>query len=449
MKRIRGSPDRQAGFALLAVTIFVLIVALTGAGLFAIAGHETHNAMYRQSSAEAFYLAQGGIERAQAVFLADRTWRAGWTGQAAGRGTYDVSVRDTVFERSEDALSLVSTGHVAGAARRIEVMAEALPTYLGLGMLILGDAYIGGSLCLRGVAHIGGRAGGNHLWQDPNFDHRCAGEYTDHFILRPPPASTQPDRYRGTTYYYVRGNRIGGRDQARIYNRVGADITTLRGDSLTDVTRYFPLSHQYQFSIVGIRPSDGVSRVQHYFDESTGIFRRELGDSAVVVNFGEIPLVDSVAVARLTLDGGLVGSTITSTVINTRFTGLSDEQRLDWRNWIGGTTELRQITMAPRLGLALLAYDVDRPGAGPTDIGTEQWPALLYVTRDVNSLNSNVRIVGSVVTLRDWHNNGTVEVAWSDGYRRHLPGYMEQDSTAGVAGSMKILRWREVAAPGD
>ena len=86
---------RKAGYTLLAVMIFVLVLTIAGSMFFAMASYETKGAMYRERSSEAFYLADGAVERARAKLLDDRSWRAGWSDVQAGRGHYDLTIRDS------------------------------------------------------------------------------------------------------------------------------------------------------------------------------------------------------------------------------------------------------------------------------------------------------------------------------------------------------------------
>ena len=68
----------REGYALMTVLIFALLLLIAGTGFFAMSFSETRQTLYRQESSEAFYLADGAIERARAQFIADQTWRDGW-----------------------------------------------------------------------------------------------------------------------------------------------------------------------------------------------------------------------------------------------------------------------------------------------------------------------------------------------------------------------------------
>ena len=198
--------------------------------------------------------------------------------------------------------------------------------------------------------------------------------------------------------------------------------------------------------------SDAVKQVffiDFYFNDSTGIFRREAGDDAVVVNFGEVPLMDppgSEGIAHLEFDGG-GSSVIHATIINTRFIGTSESQRLDSSYWVGGALIPKQIIFEPYYGLAILSHDFLTEAAGGTQssIGTETWPALTYVTHDVENMSSNAVVIGEIICLNNWRNLGGPDVIHNPGFMGYLPGYFIDDWPADVSGTMHTLRWREVA----
>jgi len=438
----RRKRSDQAGYAIFTVTLFALVVIIAGASVFAVASYETRGALYRQNSLEAFYLADGAIERSRAQFLDDRTWRDGWSGVAAGAGTYDLAAADTACLGYDDVVRLRATGHVRNADRRIETLVRVPPSAFDLTMLIVGDASVGGNLCLDGNAHVNGDAQGNNPNQPPHFT--CGYSYTEGFVITPPPIFTDPGHFPGTTYYYVRGNKIGGTYQARIYDAAGTDITTALGDSLTNITTYQAATNTFIFDF----GSHAV--VEKYFNDSTGVFKRNPGDVAAVVNFGEPPVVDPPAllgVSALRFDGS-AASTIHATVINTRFTGVADSLRIDWSYWMGAVVEVRQIRFEPYQGIALVAYDVNRTGSAQVHIGTEAWPALLYVTRDVDSINSDFYLVGSMICLRDFVSTGGPQFIYNEGFIDLLPDWMMDDWLEGGSGTMEILPWRETAVTG-
>ena len=65
----RRSPPGEEGYSVFTVTVFAFIIIIAGFAIYAVASYETKGALYRQNSSEAFYLADGAIERARAKFL--------------------------------------------------------------------------------------------------------------------------------------------------------------------------------------------------------------------------------------------------------------------------------------------------------------------------------------------------------------------------------------------
>lgn len=431
----RGGASRCEGYALLTVVIFVLVLTLAGATFFRIGSSETTQALYRQHSSEAFNLADGAIERARAKLLEDRTWRDGWVDEAAGNGSYDLTIADTTYGAINNVLYLTATGDVLNARRRVEALAEVPPTSEGLPLLIGGNADIGGNLCLDGEVHINGDGYDPHL--------TCGGTYSDQFVITPPPIYTDPAHFPNATYYYVRGNKVGSNTYARIYDAAGENISLALGDSLTGgLVSYNAGSKTFTYNF------DTAARISNYFDETTGVFHRNAGTSAVVVNFGEPPVLTppgNNGLAAVVLDGSSGGSSLRTTVINTRFIGATEAERLDPLNWIGGVLTVKQLTWEPAYGIAVVAYDFQKQGGSLVRIGSEAWPALLYITNDVPALNSNFELIGSLICLGDFHSTGGPSITFDGGFVPNLPDYLSEDWTPGVSGTLKILTWREVA----
>jgi hypothetical protein len=434
--KTRPRGRREAGFALPALLFLILVLLIAGMGFFSVATYETKGAIYRQGSNEAFYLADAAVERARARFLADRSWRDGWAGIATGRGTYDMTVRDTAWGGESDVVQLLATGHVANATRKVEVMAQVPPTALGLSVLVMGDAEVGGNLCLGGDAHVNGDAGGNNGNGDPHFE--CEGDYTEGWVITPPPIYTDPDHFPGDTYYYVKGTQAGSDYTARIFDALGNDITG--ATDMRNVTTYNPSTKTYTFAF------DNAAKITQYFDPATGAFSKLAGTNNVVVNFGEIPEGPSGALYSSVILDGNSSSNIHATVINTRFTGSTEADRLNTEYWEGAVCELRQITMEPYNGIALIAYNMDKPGSSQATIGTPTWPALVYITHDVDTINSNFNLTGSIIVLNDFRTTGGPNITYNSGFIENLPDYLIEDWPDGVSGTLKVLRWREVAS---
>jgi hypothetical protein len=438
MKRLQKSTRHdEAGYALLAVVVFVMVIIIAGMAFFAMSSYETKGAMFRQSSSEAFYLADGAVERARARFLNDKTWRDGWLSEAAGRGTYDLAVQDTAFQGHSDAVQLVATGHVDQADRRIEVMALLPPSAYELALLIMGDADAGGNLCINGKIHVNGDADfGN------NDSHlACGGEYTEGFEIIPPYIYTDQAHFPDATYYDVFATNQGGVPHARIWWN-GMDITPTLGDSLQDIISYNPGTQTFTYTF------NNGTLLDTYFDQLNGVFHREAGDVAVVVNFGEAPIGIPNGVSSIVLDGPMT-EPLHTTIINSRFIGTLEEQRADYNAWIGGLMTVKQLTWEPFHGVAAIAGDFQKVGGSLADIGTVDWPALLYITKDVEALNANFDLNGGLICLGDWSNTGGPNIAYDPGFLEHLPQYLADAWNQEVSGTMHILRWREIAYTGN
>jgi hypothetical protein len=443
MKRHDGIANRdrdritdRRGYAMIAVVVFALVVILMGVTFFALAAGETRGALYRQDSSEAFYLADGAVERARARFLADRTWRDGWTGITAGNGVYDLAVRDTALAGFTSPVVIRATGRVHQAARGIDILADLPLSAFGFSLFIRGDADVGGNLCIDGSVHVAGEAD-----LGPHDVHLACGTYTEGFDLIPPPVYTEGARYPDATYYDVRGVDIGGVEQARIFDRNGVDITTALGDSLADGLVSFDAganSWTYTF--------DSAARIARYFDDATGVFRRLAGDAAVVVNFGGPPIGNPAGISNLIIDGD-PASTIHATIINTRFTGVTADQRTETRFWTGGLTTVRQVVWEPYHGLAALTHDFQKQGGSLVQLGTTVNPALIYITGDVPTVNSNFVLDGSLVALGDWTSTGGPSITYDEGFLDLLPDYFDEWSP-GTSGTLRIISWRETAAGG-
>jgi len=429
----------REGYALLTAMIFALVITLAGLAFFSIATYETRSSINAHRSQQAFHIADGAIERARAMLLDDITWQAGWTAEALGQGEFDLTVTPTTH-LGQPALNMVAEGRIANAARSIEAVVRATPSAFGLNVLVAGDADVNGNLCLTGAVHVGGDGDFG-----PGDVHLACGEYTEGFEVSPPPVRTEAGQYPDATYYEVRGTKIGNQYQARIFDGNGVDITSALGDSLVGVTSYHNGSKSFTFDF------GNNAIIRNYFDESTGIFRRAPGDLGVVVNFGSPPVTDPpgiLGVSNVILDGN-ASTTVTSTLINTRFTGITAEQRLDAAFWQGGLTTVKQITFEPSMGIALITKEFMKSGGSQVDIGTSDYPALVYTTGDVVSLNSNFELSGSLICLGDWNSSGGPNLFFDPSFQANLPGYLASSWNAGVSGTMHILSWREIASAGN
>jgi len=308
------------------------------------------------------------------------------------------------------------------------------PAALSYAVNVTGDVDCNGNICVLGNLHVSG---------DPDFGnhdvHLHCGDLTDGFDIAPPAIHTEPASYPDATYYYVRGTKVGSDYQARIYDALGNDITTALGDSLTGVTSYNNGQKAFTFDF------DSDAEINHYFDQVSGVFSRSAGDQAVVVNFGECPVINPPGIngiANVVIDG--TNASVNSTIINARFTGVTTADRLDAAFWDGGNTSLKQLTMEPDYGIAIIAKDFMNNGAARVDMGTAAQPAYVYVTGDIAGMNSNFELVGAITLLGDWDSNGHLTFYYDEGFLADLPTYLFDTWDDGVTGALKILTWREV-----
>ncbi len=431
-----GSPKngrREDGFALLTVTIFAMIVIIVGTGVFATASYETRQALYREKSSEAFYLADGAVERARAKFLVDRAWREGWSGVSCGAGTYDVAVRDTTFAGRPNVVKVVARGHIQNANRMVEVLAEVPATGLGEAMLVVGNADVNGNMCIEGQAHVNGDADFG-----PGDAHLECGSYTTGFTVSPPPVYTDPAHYPGASYWYIKPVTIMGpkpKYSARIYDAAWNDVTVALGDPFTGsgIVTYFGGVYTFTF-----RTAD----TSFLFDPETGVFARPEDATGVVLNFGEPPAAPPNARTNLTFASD---DTLRCTMINSRFTGVTVADRLDWNFWTGGLTMVQRVIWEPDMGIAMIAHDFQRSGGALVSMGTADIPALVYVTRDAVSVNANWELFGGIIVLRNWQSQGGVSLTYNPEIMSAVPAFLRDDWDHGISGSLKILRWREMA----
>lgn len=421
-----GRTGGREGYALLTVVVLIFILLLGGMSFFRTSSYETKGALYRQNSAEAYYLADAAIERARARFLTDRTWRTGWVSQTAGRGTYGLTLTDTTYLGTPDVVRLCATGSVRNATRRIEAMVQLPATAWGVAVYVEGDASIGGNLTVNGDLHVNTDSDLGHV--------NGTGSRTTGFDIFPPVVRTEPASYPATTYYYVKGVKVGAQYQAQVFDRNMNDVTAALGASMAGMVTYNSGQKTYTFNITN-------ANVAAYFSDATGKFRRNAGDSAVIVNFGASPPNAADVRCVVNIEGG---QPVNTTIINTRFTGVTDADRLNPGCWFGGSTYVKQTTIAPRNGISFIVYDFAKQGGALAQVGTLAAPGVVYVTHDVTDVNSNYAAVGTMIVLGDWSSTGGPDITYTPTFIPNLPVYLRDDWISGVSGTLRILRWREL-----
>ena len=428
----------ERGFALFTVLIFAVVLGIAGTAFFAMSFYEARNAIYRENSSEAFYLADAAVERARGEFVDDGTWRTEEYGTALGNGTYDLVVRDTAVGAGANTVFIYSEGHVANADRAIEVIGDMKP---GLPpLLAMRDIDVKGNFCLDGFAHANGEAdwGPNDVhFQSGNCD--GDGGFTEGFEIKPPRIYTERNKYPTATYYGVNLKTDGAMAWGEIFitpdSTVHADPGRL--DSLTSVANFSFTASGTVFDLAFDNADIG-----HYFDTETGIFRKEPGTNYVVVNFTEFegapPYTANIEFHGLT-------NSIPCTIINTSFQGATDEQRLDWNHWEGGLVKLKtSATFEPENGIAIITHDMDNANA-QTKYGTPDNPALIYVTRDFDEASGQMEINGACIVLRNFVSKGGPDITFYPELLDRFPDYLK-DVQFGTTGVLQIFTWKEVAA---
>ena len=70
----------------------------------------------------------------------------------------------------------------------------------------------------------------------------------------------------------------------------------------------------------------------------------------------------------------------------------------------------------------------------------------MYVTGNIDKINSQFHLVGSLICLDTLYSEGGPDVIYNDGFIDNLPPWLQEDWPDGVSGTLRVLRWREIAA---
>jgi len=429
----------QEGYVLLAVTVLTFAMIIGSLAIFTTSSSETRLSHRRSDATKAFYLADGALERARARLADDRNWRAGWSGISLGDGTYSLAITDTAVSGHNNTVKLTGAGTVGHVTRRVEMVAELPPSGLGLALLSQSYGFFLGRVCITGKNH-------HNSWAYYGLHDRFlrCGEYTKGYTISPPPIYTDAGHFPASTYYDVRAYRVHGNTcEARIFDADGNDITSALGDSLTGRVQRWG-GHRYFFTF------NSAALVRRYFDQETGIFRRAAGDQSVVVDFGGPALErlpqggwreDSRSASYLVLTGS-PSEPVHTTLINTRFIGYGEADRLRSSRWRGGYFQLYHTRLEPYNGIAYIAHTtlIWRQSV----IGSAQWPALGYSTSGSLTM-LQIDSHGSLITLgRHISLFGPINLNYTEDLLRHLPAYLVNSWPDHVSGTLRVLSWREL-----
>ncbi|MCB1150424.1 hypothetical protein KDK88_02690 [bacterium] len=440
--------SREGGYAMITATIFVLVTIVASMGVFSMTSTESMSSSYAQESTEALFLADAAVERARARLSDDSDWRDGWNSVSLGNGTYSLTLADTTLPSGVPGVNMTAVGRVGRAARAVAAVAELPASGDPLAVLVERSASIFGSAWVYDRLHCNGSSFTGFFTNGLR-----AGELTDTPYVAPPMIYTEADRYPATTYYDVRCYHDGGSPRAVVLDGDGAVITASLGTDLSDVVSYSIWLRQFSISFTG------TSRINSYFDEDTGCFRKAPGDSAVVVMFGNPPVV-APSGARPTVDVYLTGSDtpnqtpITQTLINTRYTGAGDANRLGHSYWTGGLTYMAGVVMEPENGIGLVCKNHYVIGGDDTYIGTPANPALVYNTGSEIVLWGDLTNEGATIALNIWTvwslwSNRSAEYYWNNRFLQKAPFWLASQWPGFGSSTLNIASWREIPSPGS
>jgi hypothetical protein len=139
------------------------------------------------------------------------------------------------------------------------------------------------------------------------------------------------------------------------------------------------------------------------------------------------------------------GQVLNTTIFNTRFDGVTNDQRLDTSYWSGGMTEVEHLTIEPYNGITLLAHQIDN--MSHSEFGSVDYPGLMYLTGGPNDLHSSIDVHGSIFSMGDLETGSSVDIYFDPAYYGILPLWFVEELLGGVSGNMQILSWREFAPP--
>ncbi len=108
----------SAGVALLVVIIFIVLGTMVTAMISFATGTRLRQARLQGYAEQAFYLAEGGAERAASMVAKGQVWTTTLTGDL-GAGSYDTLLKVTPVGGGESQIDIVSTGTVNGVSRGI------------------------------------------------------------------------------------------------------------------------------------------------------------------------------------------------------------------------------------------------------------------------------------------------------------------------------------------
>jgi hypothetical protein len=222
-------------------------------------------------------------------------------------------------------------------------------------------------------------------------------------------------------------------------------ITTGNTFSYAAPSSGYPDGH-FTLNLKASTGNDPITEMFGYY-AATSKFKLGAGDSSVVVDFGW-PTPGTQTVTDLILQNDRTNSLLETTLINTRFVGISDEDRVAACGgyWMGGLVLFgSKVTFAPRNCVALIANTLgpdkgQQPNA-QGKLGTVDRPALSYVTGTVEGLKGALEVHGVLISLCDINSQGGPDVYHDPSVLDCIPQGVLSDTGAGF---LHVEEWREV-----
>jgi len=423
------APGNQRGMAMMTVLVFSLVFIIGMMAFFAVSSYEAQQAEVREHSTRAFFLADGAIERAKGKLLFDGRWDDGfaWTNSDGGR--YKLTVTDTTWQ-GQDATRFYAEGVFGRTKRDVEVFADIVPPAFEIAILALGNIDTRGNITLEGQAHANGDMDGDHFVG--------SGTYDGGYVITPPVAYTEPDSFPGATYYYITAQKAPT-EELYIKNRNDSTLYTIAANTPIYSGLTWGINNGRMLTINYNMNGPGP----HAFDPAAGIFVKNGADTAVVINFSQgTPNKHDLTTINISATGN-VGESIKPTIINAKFTGTTNADRLNKTFWTGGPINITvTATFEPELCISMIVKEIAKSAAQP-NIGTPARPALTYIMGDVDWTAGQFTIYGTLVALGNMSFGGGANLHYDRGFISCLPPALRLNWPDGASGEMKVLEWRE------
>lgn len=188
MRRVRITLESQRGGILVGVTIFTFIMLLSALAILQVGSQDAALAVRDVRTAEAFYLAEAGVERGQSWLEAQDSYPEaglrpfGSEPQQLGCGEYLVEITpDSVHATlTRPAFTIRSTGDASGRPRTVEV--DVVPQTFGDFLYFTDDerSSSGATIWFVSPDYINGPMHTNgqmHIWGDPRFGGNVASAW--------------------------------------------------------------------------------------------------------------------------------------------------------------------------------------------------------------------------------------------------------------------------------